>query len=360
MPQRPPAALPASTLAALLLATALLSTTAPDTTAADRKARKGGEENPYAEYVWPPPPDRARIQLEAVISGRGDVEARSRLGRLLIGASPAGPYDELKKPFAVDFDPQGRILVTDWAAPALLRFDREGGRMDVFGTRGTVALRQPLGLGVGPDGRIYVADVGLRRVVAYDAEGGVAAVYGHQGELTNPTDAAVSPDGKRLYVTDSKAHRVAVFDVAGGELLTTFGRRGVGDGELNFPTALVFGPQGNLFVVDQLNARVQLFAADGEFLDRFGQLGRVPGSFTRPKDVAVDEAGFIYVTDNAFNNLQLFDADFTLLTFVGSGGRGPGQFQGASGVAVHGDRFAVVDQLGHRLQVFRFLVPKTD
>jgi hypothetical protein len=71
--------------------------------------------------------------------------------------------------------------------------------------------------------------------------------------------------------------------------------------------------------------------------------------------VAVDRRGFIYVTDNAFNNVQLFDADFQLLTFVGSGGRGPGTFWGASGVGVRGDEFAVVDQLGHRLQLFRFL-----
>jgi hypothetical protein len=349
--------LPAALLAAV--ACLLLTAVAPDAGAAARKQKKAPED-PYADYVWPPPPDRARIKLDTVIEGRRDVEGRSRLGKLLIGASPEGPYDKLNKPYAVDFDPQGRLLVTDWGSSALLRFDREGGRMDVFGTRGTMALQQPLGLGVGPDGRIYVADVGLARVVAYDAEGDVVAVYGRPGELTNPTDAAVSPDGKRLYVTDSKEHRVVVFDIASAERLTTFGRRGVEDGELNFPTALVFGPEGNLFVLDQINARVQLFAADGEFIDRFGELGRVPGSFTRPKDVAVDEVGFIYVTDNAFNNVQLFDADFTLLTFVGSGGQQPGQFLGASGVAVHGDLFAIVDQLGHRLQVFRFIVPKDE
>ena len=82
------------------------------------------------------------------------------------------------------------------------------------------------------------------------------------------------------------------------------------------------------------------------------------GNFVRPKDVAVDEVGFIYVTDNAFNNVQLFDVDFSLLTFVGEGGTGPGRFHGASGVAVRGDEMAVVDQLGHRPQVFRFIVPK--
>ncbi len=111
-------------------------------------------------------------------------------------------------------------------------------------------------------------------------------------------------------------------------------------------------------MVDQINARVQVFDAQGEFLDTFGSLGVGFGSFARPKDVAVDEAGLIYVTDNAFNNVQLFDADFTLLTFVGAGGLGPGQFRGASGVAVRGGEFAVVDQLGRRLQVFRFIEPK--
>ena len=78
----------------------------------------------------------------------------------------------------------------------------------------------------------------------------------------------------------------------------------------------------------------------------------------RPKDVAIDELDLAYVTDAAFNNVQVFDPDYGLLTFVGSGGGEPGQFRIASGVAVHGDRFAVVDQLNRRVQVFRFIVPK--
>ena len=89
-----------------------------------------------------------------------------------------------------------------------------------------------------------------------------------------------------------------------------------------------------------------------------GSLGVGYGNFVRPKDVAVDEVGFIYVTDFAFNNFQLFDADFSLLTFVGQGGVTPGLFLGPSGIAVRGKEIAVVDQLGHRLQVFRFLMDK--
>ena len=311
----------------------------------------------YSEYVWPRPPDEARIRLVDVIYGRADVEAESGFQRALLGATP-DPYLFLQKPFAVAFDDVGRILVTDSGLAALLRFDRQGKIMDVFGTTGPVTLKKPLGLGTGPDGTIYVADVGLQRVVAFDPEGKFKAVYGHAQELVNPTDAAVSPDGSKLFVADSKAHQIVVFDLESAQKLSSFGGRGEGEGEFNFPTALTFDPEGNLLVVDQLNSRMQLMTAEGEFLDQIGSLGVGFGDLVRPKDVAVDEIGLIYLTDGAFNNVQLFDSDLALLTFVGEGGRQPGQFRIASGVAVRGDQFVVADQLNRRVQLFRFLFSK--
>ncbi len=326
--------------------------------AAQKKGKKAADEDRYAEFVWPPPPDEARIKLEAVIHERADVEARTRLRRKLIGSSPQQIYDRLRKPYDVAFDSRGRILVTDWGTAAIIRYDRDEGRMDVLGTRGALRLKQPLGISVGPDDSIFVADPGLGRVVRFDPEGKLVAAYGRQGELMNPTDAVVAPDGERLFVADSKAHKILVFDLASGDLQGSFGEKGQAEGQFAFPTSLAFGPEESLYVVDQINARIQVFDGQGEFLDTFGSLGGGFGNFTRPKDVAVDAMGLIYVTDNAFNNVQLFDADFSLLTFVGEGGRGPGSFYGASGIAVQGDRFAVVDQLGRRVQLFRFLEPK--
>ncbi len=169
----------------------------------------------------------------------------------------------------------------------------------------------------------------------------------------------VSPDGQRLFVADSKQNQIKVFDLEEGRLVSSFGSIGKGPGEFNYPTSLAFDEEGNVLVVDQMNARVQVFDPGGEFLDSFGGLGTGFGNFVRPKDIAVDEVGFIYVTDFAFNNLQLFDFDFSLLTFVGTGGARPGQFNGAAGIAVRGDLFAVADQQNRRVQVFRFIVPKS-
>ena len=340
------------------IAIALVLIGAGEALAKKKKKAEQPAADPYADLVWPPPPNEPRIKLDAVILGREDVEAKGKFKRALLRSGPQSQYDRLVKPYAVAFDNEGRILVTDSGSSALIRFDRAGQRMDVFGTKSSVQLSMPLGLDVGPDGRIYVADAKLKQVLAFDDEGKLVAVYGAPGELLNPADAAVSPDGKQLYVADSKANKIVVFGIENAELLTTFGQTGPGEAQFGVPTSLEFGPEGQLFVVDQLNARIQVLDPDGTFVDQFGRLGAGFGNFVRPKDVAVDQSGFIYVTDNSFNNLQLFDADFTLLTFVGSGGTDPGQFFGASGVDVRGDEFAVVEQLAARIQIFRFLGDK--
>jgi sugar lactone lactonase YvrE len=344
-PRRAAAAL---ALGLILAGAALAASEKPDPT-------KKPVEDPYAKYVWPPPPDVARIKLDAVVTGRADVEAMSKYKKKLMRDAPLSPYDFLRKPFAVAIDGQGRILVTDEESIALIRFDRNGRRMDVFGTKGDLKLRLPLGIDVSKAGVIYVADAGLRKVLAFDGDGAFVKAYGQQGALANPSDVAVSPEGTKLYVADSKAHKVVVFDVTTGALVSSFGAPGEKDGQFAAPTSLAFGPDGRLFVVDQLNCRVQVFDPDGTFADQFGGRGTGYGQFVRPKDVAVDAQGRVYVTDSAFGNVQIFDADFRLLTFVGSNGTEPGQFFGVSGVAVRGDSLAAVDQLGKRLQVFRLL-----
>lgn len=322
------------------------------------KGRKAAEANPYEKYVWPPAPDEPRIRLTAILKGRADVETSSKFGRLLLGAGPQSTFDWLKRPFAVIFDHHGRIIVSDSGLGALLRFDRDGKRLDVFGTTGAFRLKNPMGLALSSDGIIFVADIGLKKVVSFNAEGDIQKSYGKDGELVNPTDVAVSPDGTKVYVADSKAHKVVIYDRNSGALLSSFGARGDKEGEFGFPTSLAFSTTGELVVVDQLNARVQVFTPAGEYVTHFGGRGIGFGNFVRPKDVAFDEDGSLYVTDAAFSNVQIFDSELQLLTFVGEVGTQPGQFRNTGGVATFKDEFAVVDQLGARLEIFQRIAPK--
>ena len=101
----------------------LLASTAVATFGAKREKQQ--EQNPYAEYVWPPPPDDPRIGLRDVIKTRADVEAKTRWKKMLLGASEQTGYESLRKPFGVAFDSQGRLLVTDIELGALLLLARE-------------------------------------------------------------------------------------------------------------------------------------------------------------------------------------------------------------------------------------------
>lgn len=311
--------------------------------------------DPYAAYVWPPPPDPPRIRLVDILSQRLDVEAEGRMSKILIGASPRGAYDRLQRPMGVALDRKGRVLVSDMKLGAVLRFDRAGRALDVFGTTGSARLRAPISVEVTREETILVADVGLKRVVELDAEGNFLRAFGRAGDLDNPTDAVLSRDGRAVYVCDSKRHQILVFDRDTGEVVDRFGRRGERAGEFNFPSALAFAADGSLFVVDQINARVQILSPDGEYLETLGSRGTRYGQFVRPKDIAIDSLGFVYVTDGAFNNVQIFNQDLELLTFVGRGGTGPGEFQVTGGVAADERGFAIVDQLGKRVQVFGYV-----
>lgn len=341
------------------LAAALLSLSACTTVPSVKEADRTSSEDRYRDYVWPAPPDRARILLVDILRGRADVEADSALQRTLLGAEPSSPYDLLRQPSGVAWDAEGRLLVTDPGLRALVRFDRAGRRMDVLGVRTAQPLRVPLGVVVASDGTILVADSGLQKVLAFGPDGDLRAAYGRPGDMEAPVDVAASVDGATLWVADARKHEVVVFDRKSGSVSGRFGRRGVADGELNFPGGIARAGDGSLYVVDQINARVQVFSPAGGYLETLGGPGTHPGTFVRPKDVTVDEEGLVYVTDAAFNNVQIFDGDHRLLTFVGAGGTQPGGMQNAQAVAVRGKEFAVVDQLNRRVQVFRFLLEKT-
>lgn len=222
---------------------------------------------------------------------------------------------------------------------------------------GVGQLKRPVGItGLQDGSRIYVSDAILKAVIEYDAEGKYISTIGRKDELKNPTGLAVDPASRKIYVVDSFGHKVNVYALATGQLVSTIGKPGKGNGEFMFPTNVTVQKEtGNIFIVDSQNFRVQVFDQDGKFLRTFGKLGDSWGNFTRPKGIAIDSEANIYVVDAAFNNIQVFNDKNQLLLDLGGAGMGPGQFQLATGIYIDDkDRIFVTDALNSRVQVFQY------
>ena len=120
------------------------------------------------------------------------------------------------------------------------------------------------------------------------------------------------------------------------------GRAGSNRGELNQPADVFVDGQGNIWVADGLNHRVQKFDASGRYVGGLGRGGTSPADFNEPWSVAVDAEGFVYVADTWHHRIQKFSP---ALDFVASWG-GPATRPNPGPLELFGPRDIVVAEDG--------------
>jgi DNA-binding beta-propeller fold protein YncE len=177
-----------------------------------------------------------------------------------------------------------------------------------------------------------------------------------RGDLSSPRGVAVDAKGN-IYAVDLGNSRVNKYGPEGNFLLS-FGRLGTKpvpekparQGEFNEPSGVAVNPQGDVFVADAWNGRVQRFDSKGKFLAEYG--GAAYG-FYSPRGVAVDAQGNIYVADTGRSRMQILNPDGMKLKEVGELGRGKGRFNEIFGIAINskGEIFAA-DPGNGRIQKF--------
>ena len=187
----------------------------------------------------------------------------------------------------------------------LFQFDRNGRFTREIGA-GLYGFLFAAQVRVDPQDNLWVVDELSAMVMKFDPQGRVTFLLGRKAEAINnpPRAAGAGPGGD-----------------GGGR-----GGRAPGAGApqdvFNRPTDVAWDPRGNIFVADGLgNARVAKFTKDGVFVKSWGQRGTRTGEFATVNSIAVDAQGNVYVADAGNQRIQVFDNNGTFtreITGVGN------------------------------------------
>ena len=135
--------------------------------------------------------------------------------------------------------------------------------------------------------------------------------------------------------------------------LTTWGTSGQGDGQLIVPGGVAADRNGNVYVADTGNHRIQKFSSHGAFVAKWGTQGSGDREFSDPRDVTTDAIGNVYVADTGNHRIQKFTSSGGDLRKWGVSGPGDGEFNLPSGIATDpAGNVYVADTGNHRIQEF--------
>jgi hypothetical protein len=153
-----------------------------------------------------------------------------------------------------------------------------------------------------------------------------------EGEFDSPKGVCVN--GEEVFICDEENNRIQVFARDGSFVRQWGGTRGIGQGELDSPHGITVS-EGEVFVCDWGNDMVQVFGVDGSFVRQWGSRGSGQGEFNHLIGVAVSN-GEVLVSDLLNHRIQVFDVAGTFLRQWGEEGSGDGQFNHPRGLAVRG------------------------
>ena len=310
--------------------------------------------------VWPAKPLPTRVEfVRSIVSDEDlgkDTTFSQKVFNFLSGEKPA--VNRIVEPMGIAVSDDGqRVYVSDFTQLAVFIFDFEHKTFSKIGD--TEALQRPMGIALDAQEQVYVVEQEKKGIGVFDRQG-KALRFITDPSIERPTGIAIDRERGKIYLSDtshtkSNKHDIKVFTMD-GKLTATIGTKGTGAGQFLFPTYLALDPQGNLYVTDTLNSRVQEFDPSGKYLKTIGTRGNGWGMFDKPKGVALDSFGNVYVADSGWSNVQIFNQKAQILIFFGGRGPLPGMLKNPTAVAIDkNNRIYVADYLNHRVEVYQLV-----
>jgi sugar lactone lactonase YvrE len=326
-----------------------------------------------SKIVWPEPPHITRIRYLNYFAGEklpdfGAKPAKPKHSWMdrLAGTPSSKSDNPLKRhffmgePHGLAVDSKGRLYVADAKVSAIFIINTENRDTEMIENGRDASFSLITGLAIDDDDRLFVTDSGARRILVFSPQHKVEAII-REG-LVDPAGMAIDTENRFLYVADVALDQVLVYDADSFKLLRRIGTGGkdhtlTTPGDFAKPTGVAVDKDGNLYVADTLNARIEIFDADGGFIRTFGKRGDGPGYFAMPKGVAIDCDGHIWVTDAMQNRVQVFSQEGQLLIYMGTvQGILPGMFSGLQYITIDkSNRVFTSEVFPGRVQEFRYV-----
>ncbi len=192
----------------------------------------------------------------------------------------------------------------------------------------STALVSPNGLAFGPKGGVLVSDGESNQIFRIGEGGSIGVIAGcgfagfagdggpaTEAFLTKPCGVLVNAS-RSILISDQWNHRVR--EVRSDGMIHTIAGSGEGffglgvfsgDGGpalnagMNFPSGISIGPDGSLFVADQMNAKVRRIDPNGKITTFAGADGKANLPLKRPIDVVHDSRGNLLIVDAGTNQI---------------------------------------------------------
>ena len=326
----------------------------------------------YSNIVWPNPPAIARIKFKAwyasdkeVRNLQGEKQKKSAWMDRLAGTQSSDevftrPFS-LIQPYGIAVDSKGNVYTADQKVGAIFIFgtNTETKTVDLIKNSVHAHFVRIIGLAMDDNDRLFVSDPGLRHILVFDKDHKPEEVI--TDGMVDPGGLAIDTRNRFLYVADVELDQVLVYDADTFKLIRKIGTTGkkhelTSPGDFSKPAGVAVDAEGNLYVADTYNNRIEIFDADGQFVSTFGKAGDGPGYFGRPKGVAIDGDGHVWVADGMQDRVQVFTKDGQLLISLGGHGLLPGQFQGLTGIAIDKQNRVFTSEIyPGRLQQFQYV-----
>ncbi|MCA9344711.1 BspA family leucine-rich repeat surface protein, partial [Candidatus Saccharibacteria bacterium] len=249
---------------------------------------------------------------------------------------------QFSAPSGITTDRYGNVYVVDRDLFTVKKFDADGNYITQWGSEGTADGQFTLPFSIATDSlnNVYISDISQKNIQKFDADGNFITKWA--GPTYSPYGITID-ENDNVYVTNY--YSVIKYDSDGNQLLT-WGTQGSGNGQFVVAYDIASDKNGNIFVSDVNNQRIQKFDTDGNYITKWSSSTYM---------LATNAYGQVYTYDvlPSGDGIKQYSGDGVLLGEWGSAGSGDGQMDGIGGMTVSdNDIFYATDTGNYRVNAF--------